>query len=88
VESKKPFWQQKYKVAVKNQWGVWMQNVEFRPEKHFLPFKFDPDIQDGVIIQKDAQKRKEKMFAAKWPIFNEFQKTFLCFVCPTSVHKT
>jgi hypothetical protein len=38
--------------------------------------------------QNDAQKRKKKIFAAKWPNFNEFQNTFLCFVCPTSVHKT
>jgi hypothetical protein len=49
----------------------------------FSHLSFDPEIQDGVKIQNGAQKRKNLIFAAKWPIFNEFQKTISLFVCPT-----
>jgi hypothetical protein len=56
--------------------------------KIFSNLNTTAEIQDGVKIQNGAQKMKNLIFAAKWAIFNEFQKPFLCFVCATSVHKT
>jgi hypothetical protein len=48
---------------------------------------FDPEIQDGGIIQKVAQKRKKDLFLLlNGQFFTDFKKRFLHFVCPFSVH--
>jgi len=57
------------------------------PKINFSLKNFDSEIQDGVKIQNGAKNRKKLVFAAKWPNSNGFQKSLLCFVCPTSVHK-
>jgi hypothetical protein len=61
----------------------WMQFVKYRPKEHFEPLT--AETQDGVKNQMH-QNFKNHIFAAKWPIFNGFQKTFLRFVRPTSVY--
>jgi hypothetical protein len=41
----------------------------------FSYLSFDPEIKDGIKIQNGDQKRKNLIFASKWPIFSRFQKT-------------
>ena len=57
------------------------------PKNILSLLNFIAEFQDGGKIQNGVKKRKNLNFAANWPIFNIFQKSFLCFVCPTNAYK-
>jgi hypothetical protein len=63
--------------------------VSIDPKNNLSLLNTIEEIQDGVKIQDGAKNPKKKyILAAKWSIFNGFQKTFLRFVRSTGVYKT
>jgi hypothetical protein len=64
-----------------------MQVIEYiDPQNNLSHLNTIGKIQDGP--QNGAQNLKNLILAAKWPISNGVQKTFLRFVFPTSFYKT